>query len=337
MTPSAAGRLALHSVRASYTIRTGVRRRALVLVLASATALALARIASAGNGGLLPPSPQSPNADGIGNVYLFVLCFAAVAFLIVEGALVAFAIRYRRGRRPRAEEGTQREGGGRAQIAWTVVPAVALAAIAGFVFAKLPGITDAPAAGAAGETSIVVEAHQFYWLFRYPNGAVTINELVAPAGTVVHLDVTAPENDVNHSWWAPQLGGKIDAIPGRTNETWFKAPEGTYAVRCAELCGIQHAVMTGEVRVVPRTDYVRFLDDGIDEAALGRQQFEGVCLACHRLDEPFIGPALAGNPALADRIRLEALVRDGVRTMPVVGSTWTEDEIDALYAYTKGL
>ncbi len=336
-----------------------MRRRALVLVLASAAALGSGGVAAAGNGGLLPPSPQSPNADGISDLYVFVLVFAAVVFLLVEGALVAFAIRYRRGRFPapapakpappllggsveptplaRNEDGPQLEGSRRAQIAWAVLPAVALAAIAGFVFYELPGITDAPAADTTGETRIVVEGHQFYWLFRYPNGAVTVNEMFAPADTVVHLDVTAPENDVNHSWWVPELGGKIDAIPGRTNETWFKAPVGSYVARCAELCGIQHTVMTGQVVVVPRATYVSFLNRGVPKSALGRQQFEGVCLACHRLDEPFIGPALAGSSAFTDRASLEKLVREGVRTMPAVGSTWTREQIDALLAYTKGL
>jgi cytochrome c oxidase subunit 2 len=142
---------------------------------------------------------------------------------------------------------------------------------------------------------------------------------------------------VNHSWWAPRLGGKVDAIPGRTNETWFKASPGTYAVRCAELCGVQHALMDGVVDVVPRSEYARFLDQHVSAAALGKQEFQGVCLACHRLDEKLIGPALAGNAALTDRTRLEALVRNGVRTMPAVGSTWTDAELDALYAYTKGL
>ena len=70
--------------------------------------------------------------------------------------------------------------------------------------------------------------------------------------------------------------------------------------------------MTGTVRVVPRDEYVAFLDAGVEPAALGEQEFEGVCLTCHRLDEPFIGPALAGNSALTDRDRLESLVREGV-------------------------
>jgi mono/diheme cytochrome c family protein len=95
--------------------------------------------------------------------------------------------------------------------------------------------------------------------------------------------------------------------------------------------------MTGTVRVVPRAQYVAFLEHRAEPASLGRPEFEGVCLTCHRLDKPLIGPALAGNSALTDRNRLASLVRDGIRTMPAVGSTWTDAQLDALFAYTKGL
>jgi cytochrome c oxidase subunit 2 len=309
-----------------------VRRRALVLVLASAAALALAGIASAGSGGLSPASPESPNAERISDLYFIVFGVGAVAFLLVMGLLVAALARRRR---TRVGDTQQTEPGTERQLLWTLAPAVVLIALAAVTLALLSDITDAPAASES--ETITVEAHQFYWLFRYPNRTTSVNELVAPADTVVHLDVTAPEGDVNHSWWVPRLGGKIDAIPGRTNETWFKASAGTYVARCAELCGIQHAEMTGTVKVVPRAEYDAFLAKKPEPAALGQQEFEGVCLTCHRLDEPFIGPALAGNSALGDRNRLAALVRDGVRKMPAVGNTWTDEQIDALYAYTKGL
>jgi cytochrome c oxidase subunit II len=319
----------------AYTMPAGVRRRALVLVLASAAALALEGSAAAGNGGLAPPSGASPNAEGISDLYLVLLAITGVAFVAIEGVLLVFVVRYRR--RGHTRDPAQIETSGRTQLAFTVVPAVVVAGIVAAVFVKLPGIADAPAADAAGETRIVVEAHQFYWLFRYPNKAVTVNRMVAPADTVVHVEVMAPENDVAHSWWVPELGGKIDAIPGRTNETWFKASVGSYDARCAELCGLQHAVMTAVVDVVPHAEYVRFLEQGVDQADLGGQQFAGVCLACHRLDKAFIGPALAGQAALADRDALERLLRNGIRRMPAVGSTWTDAQIDALYGYTKGL
>lgn len=312
-----------------------MRRRALVLVLASAAALALVAGASAGSGGLAPPAPESPNADRISDLYFIVFGLAGLVFLLFAGTFVVLLARNRRGR-PGAEETADARAGGRAQLVWALAPAAVLVGLAAVVFALLPDITDAPAAG-QNETRITVEAHQFYWLFVYPNGSTTVNRMTAPADTVVHLDVRAPAGDVNHSWWVPRLGGKIDAIPGRTNETWFKANAGTYVARCAELCGIQHAAMTGTVRVVPRERYVAFLEQKPAPAVLGRQEFEGVCMTCHRLDEPFIGPALAGNSALSDRNRLESLVHEGVRTMPAVGSTWTDAQIDALYAYTKGL
>jgi cytochrome c oxidase subunit 2 len=211
-----------------------------------------------------------------------------------------------------------------------------LFAIGTFVFYKLPGITDPPAASAAGQTEIEVEGNQFYWLFRYPNGGVSIGTMVAPADQVVHETIVAPEHDVIHSWWVPAFGPKLDAIPGKTNRTWFMAEEGEYVARCAELCGIQHAVMNGTVRVVPRSEYDAFIA-GRTEASveLGREEFTHACLTCHRLEEKFIGPAIGGNPLLADREGLEALLREGRGRMPAVGKTWDEFQLDALVAYTR--
>jgi len=314
-----------------------VRRRAFVLIVAAATALALGGIAAAGNGGLLPPSPHSPNAHRITQAYIFVLVFTGIIFLLVEGALVAFVLKYRRGRRARTVEGPQIHGSTRLEIIWTVVPVLILATIGTFVFYKLPGIRNPPAAAAADQTTIRVEGHQFYWLFRYPNDAISIGTMTAPADMVVNEEITAPDFDVNHSWWVPELGPKFDAIPGRTNRTWFKASVGEFTGRCAELCGIQHAVMTAKVKVVPRAEYDAFLEERetAPPEQLGQEEFENVCLVCHKLDERFIGPALRGNPLLADAQALETTVRNGFGRMPAVGHNWTDAQIDALIAYTK--
>jgi cytochrome c oxidase subunit 2 len=315
-------------------------RKVFVLVLAAAGALVLAATAAAGNGGLLPPSPHSPNAHRITDAYIFVLVFTGIIFLLVEGALIAFAVRYRRGKRARTAEGPQIHGAARLEILWTVVPVLILAAIGTFVFYKLPGISGPPAANAANETNITVEGRQFYWLFRYPNGALSVGTMVAPADQVVHEAIVSSDNDVNHSWWVPNLGGKLDAIPGRTNHTWFKAGPGTYVARCAELCGIQHAVMTAHVRVVPRAEYDRFIarrkanEGGVE---VGKEEFDHVCSVCHRLDQRYVGPALRRNPLLHDRKGIETILRQGVGQMPAVGSDWSDAQIDALVAYTKTL
>jgi cytochrome c oxidase subunit 2 len=307
-------------------------------VVAAGVALVFAGIADAGNGGLLPPPPHSPNAHRITDAYIFVLVFTGIIFLGVEGALIFFVIRYRRGKRPRELEGPQIHGSTRLEVLWTVVPVFALAAIGTFVFYKLPGIADAPAAAAADQTTITVEGRQFYWLFRYPNGAVSIGTMVAPADQVVPENVVSADNDVNHSWWVPDLGGKFDAIPGKTNHTWFMAPVGTYVARCAELCGIQHAKMSAHVRVVPRSDYDSFLATRRQAGvALGKEEFTGVCLTCHRLNETYVGPALGNNPLLTDRKGLTTILRQGVGKMPAVGSDWSDAQVDALVSYTKTL
>jgi cytochrome c oxidase subunit 2 len=308
--------------------------------VATLGALLAASAATAGSGGLLPPTPHSPSAHRITDAYIFILVFTGIIFALVEGALVLFAVRYRRGKRARTAEGPQIHGATRLEIIWTVVPVIILAAIGTFVFYELPGISGPPAASAADETNITIEGRQFYWMFHYPNGAISIGTMMAPADQVVHEEVVSSDDDVNHSWWVPNLGGKVDAIPGRTNHTWFRGPVGTYVARCAELCGIQHAAMTAHVDVVPRGEYDRFMAQRkADErgVALGKEEFDYVCSSCHRLNSVYVGPALGGNPLLHDRKGIETILRKGVGKMPAVGSDWTDAQIDALVAYTKTL
>jgi cytochrome c oxidase subunit 2 len=304
----------------------------------SLCALATAAVATAGNAGFLPGDPHSPNAQRIQDSFIFVAIFTGAIFLLVEGALIAFIVKYRRGKRPRSAEGPQIHGATKLEIIWTVIPVLILAVIGSFVFYKLPGITDTPPASAANSTEITVEGHQFYWLFRYPNGAVSIDRMVAPADSVVKERIVGFDYDVNHSWWVPDLGGKFDAIPGKTNHTWFKAPVGQYIARCAELCGLQHALMSGVVDVVPRDQYEQFIDQRLANASgpnLGREEWYGVCQKCHRLDHKYIGPPLGGNSLLGDRRGIETLLRNGRGAMPAVGKSWDDSQIDALVAWTK--
>jgi cytochrome c oxidase subunit 2 len=314
----------------------GVRRFAFATLVTTLVALSTSIVAYAGNGGFLPGETHSPNAHRITTAFIIVAIFTGIIFLAVEGALLVFIIKYRRGKRSRMTEGPQIHGSSRLEIIWTVLPVVILALIGSVIFYELPGISDAPKAAAADQTHIDVVGHQFYWLFRYPNGAVSINTMIAPADQVVNERITAPTWDVIHSWWVPDFGGKFDAIPGKVNKTWFQAPAGTYAARCYELCGIQHAAMTGAVHVVPRDQYDSFIaqraSGGIE---LGKEQWEGVCMKCHRLDSRYIGPALRGNPLLADRRGIETLLRNGQGQMPSVGRDWSDLQIDALVSYTK--
>lgn len=314
----------------------GVRRFALATLATSTVALTTTVAAYAGNGGFLPGEPHSPNAHRVHSAFIFVSIFTGVIFVAVEAALVLFIVKYRRGKRPRLAEGPQIHGSSKLEVLWTVVPVVILAIIGSFIFYKLPGITDAPKAAAADQTRVEISGRQFYWQFTYPNGAVSIDTLVAPADQVVNEDISAPTWDVIHSWWVPDFGGKYDAIPNKVNKTWFKAPAGVYTAACYELCGIQHAAMHATVKVVPRAEYDAFIAKrALGGVALGQEEWQGVCQKCHRLDHKYIGPALAGNPLLADRKAIEVLLRNGQGQMPSVGRDWTSQQLDALIAYTK--
>ena len=87
--------------------------------------------------------------------------------------------------------------------------------------------------------------------------------------------------DVVHSWWLPQLGGKIQAIPGRTNHIWFKADRaGTYYGQCAELCGLYHEAMKARVIVTDAAGYGTFISVTAS-STLGKAEFQGGCATCH--------------------------------------------------------
>ncbi len=302
----------------------------------------LAPIAVADNGGFTPVAPESPNAEGIRDSYVFVSIFVLAIFVLVQGLLLAFIVKYRRRKRPRFEDGAPIHGAARLELLWTAIPVVILFLIGAFVFIELPGIKNIPSAGASGQLEITVTGRQFYWQYEYPNGVIAIDTMRAPAGVPVRLEVTAPDSDVIHSWWIPALGGKIDAIPGTVNETWFEAENpGTYTGQCAELCGLEHANMLASVELMPEAEFAAWLEQrrreqGSGGGELGKETWEGVCAKCHGLaGEGGIGPRVAGSIVLADPDAIENLVRNGRRTMPAVGSGWRSEQVEALAKYLK--
>jgi cytochrome c oxidase subunit 2 len=303
-------------------------------MLMPVVALATAGVAAAANGGFTPLTPHSPNARHINSAYYLVFGFTAAIFVIVEVALVVFVWKYRSRGRPRDVEGVQVHGNTRLELIWTALPAVILCIIGLYVFWQLPKITDVPAANASDRLNITVEGHQYYWQFDYPNGARSIGDLHVPAGKVVYLTIRSP--DVAHSWWIPQLGGKTDAIPGKTNHMWFNANRaGTYLGQCAEFCGLYHEAMRARVIATSEAEYQSWLA-GAATTDLGRAEFQGVCATCHGMKgQGGYGPALAANSIIVQPAALESIVRNGRGRMPAVATDWTKQQIDALLTYLK--
>jgi cytochrome c oxidase subunit II len=312
-----------------------VRRKLPSLLLVAVLAvLATAGAAAAANGGFSPLTPHSPNASRITSAYWLIFAFTAAIFVIVESLLVVFVWKYRSRGRARTVEGAQVHGHTRLELIWTGLPVAILAVIAAFVFYELPGIADAPAA--TDPVHITVEGHQYYWQFDYPNGSRSIGSLHVPVGEVVDLKVISP--DVIHSWWIPELGGKIQAIPGRVNHTWFEANRaGSYQGQCAELCGVFHAQMLARVVAQSSAAYRTYVTKTAP-ATIGRQEWTGVCATCHGpLGQGGYGPDIANDPLLTQLSALTQIVRNGFTgsrgAMPPVAETWTKAQIGALVAY----
>jgi cytochrome c oxidase subunit II len=309
-------------------------RRLLLLSCVVMLSLVCAGAALAGNGGLAPPSPASPQASDIRDIYWLILGITAAIFVLVEVTLVIFIVRYRSRGRAREVEGPQIRGHTNLELAWTAGPVVILAVIAAFVLYKAAAIRNAPA-GTPRDT-IGIEAHQFYWEFTYPNGAHSVDILRVPYRRRIKLVITSA--DVAHSWWVPNLAGKMDAIPGRVNRLSFRAVKlGTFPGRCAEFCGLQHAQMLAQVQVLPPDRYDEWVNQRRSATqALARETFVGVCAKCHGLaGQGDIGPPIATSGLLADPAALTLLLQQGRAKMPPVGKTWDEQQLSGTIAYLQ--
>lgn len=309
-----------------------VRRFVRVLTCLTVLALTAVATAAAGNGGLAPVSPASPDAKSIRDIYWLILAITGGIFVLVTGTLLIFIVRYRSKGRPRELEGPQVRGHTKLELAWTAGPVVLLAIIAGFVFWKVSDI--GANSSVAGSQEITVEGHQYYWNFTYPNGATSVDTLRLPVDRTVRLTVLSA--DVNHSWWIPALGGKLDAIPGQTNHLTLRATKlGTFAGQCAEFCGLLHAAMLAHVQVLPAGQYDSWVSARANaQLALGKETFVGVCAKCHGLAaQGGYGPNIAQNPLLGDRNGLTKLLRHGTGKMPAVGNDWSQAQLDATIAY----
>jgi cytochrome c oxidase subunit 2 len=226
-------------------------------------------------------SGASPNAQAIASLYKIVLYIAAVVFVIVEGALVYSVYKFRAKKNPVA---AQIHGNTRLEIGWTLAAALILVVLTVVTFIKLPSIINAPNSDADGFVSasttapnppngnkfvICVQGRQYIWRYTYGAGCVnsafarklpySFTTMYVPAHTTVVLKIQS--TDVIHSWWIPSLGGKVDAVPGYTVYTWFKADKSdmVYHGQCAQLCGVNHAAMIAMVQTMTPTNFESWL------------------------------------------------------------------------------
>jgi cytochrome c oxidase subunit 2 len=207
-------------------------------------------------------APHSPGTDQI-DTLLWIGFVAATILIVAINAGLIYALR--RYRAERGAEPRQITGGRRIQL--RMGAALAIFAVAIFVLAVVytDKARETPATGPAGmqvshsdPLRITATGQQWLWRYDYPNEAFSYYKLVVPVDTAVELNLVS--TDVVHTWDVPDLAGKRDAVPGKTNRVAFSADEeGTYSGQAATLSGQAYAAMRTEVEVVSPEEYKAFV------------------------------------------------------------------------------
>ncbi len=236
-------------------------------------------------------APASTPAFAIRDLSWLVLGISAVIFVVVAGLLAYGVVRFRRRAGDDGREPPQVYGSNQIEMAWTVVPflivVVLFLATARYIFG-IEGQEPGP-----GAVHVTVVGNQWWWEIRYPDlGIVTANELHVPVSDPANPTPTflkLQSADVIHSFWVPQLAGKVDVIPNKTNRVWIEPhTPGAYVGQCAEFCGLQHAGMLLRVIVHPKPEFARWVAsqqapaEDAPAARAGRELFESIaCVNCH--------------------------------------------------------
>ena len=204
------------------------------------------------------------------NNILLPIIIAITVFVLF--LMIYTCIRFRESKNPNPSKTTHNVA---VEVLWTLIPCLILIVMA------VPSFKLSYKQDTIPKVDVTIKAvgYQWYWGYEYPDENIIFesymikedelkenqprlltvdNEIVVPVNKVVKVLITA--NDVLHAWALPSFGVKRDAVPGRINETWFKAEKvGTYYGQCSELCGIQHAFMPITVRVVTDEEYAIWL------------------------------------------------------------------------------
>ncbi len=228
----------------------------------------------------------TPIAEQMHDFHNLLLVIITAIVIFVLALLVWVMVRYNEKANP---EPSKTSHNTLIEVVWTVVPVLILLVIAIPSFRLLYAQFDIPKA----DVTIKATGYQWYWSYSYPDhGGIAFdsilvekddlkpgqpyllavdNDVVVPVNKVVHVLVTA--SDVMHNWAMPAFGSKMDAIPGRTNLTWFKATKpGVYFGQCSELCGSRHAYMPIAVRVVSEEEFAAWVEKNNPKSASTMQE-----------------------------------------------------------------
>ena len=271
--------------------------------------------------------PHSDSTQIIQDVYVLVTWIDVGIFFVVFIPMIYALWRFRD--KGKGEIPKQVHGNVYLEITWTVVPAVLL------IFIAVPtwsGIFRAYSPPTENAYKIEAIGHQWWWEFKYPDGAVvTANEMHIPVNKPIVIDTFS--KDVIHSFWVPKLAAKIDTLPGHVNTIWFEANDtGYYYGQCAEFCGTSHANMRFRVIVETEEEFRAWMEKqqqppsaSSGDAKAGQQLFaQKGCVACHTI-RGLPGAVGVIGPNLNDMKTRTTLASGMLENTPENMARWIQD------------
>ena len=306
--------------------------------------------------GFLHLDEVSHIAGQVDGVFIFITVVGLFFFLLTQGCLIYFALRYRRKKKEEEAETPYITGNFMLETAWVVIPSLLILAIFYYGYVVFMEIRTPP----AGAPEIVVTAKQWLYQFKYPDGRQEINQVRVPVGKPVKFVMTS--QDVLHGFFLPSFRVMQDILPGRYTYLWVQPlKEGTYDIYCTQYCGTGHSEMRATLVVMGTKEYQEWLAGEKEAEAKplterGEELLEhSGCLACHSIDGTAkIGPTLKGiyghRVTLSDGTTVTAddnyiresilepnakIVKGFPPIMPTFKGTLKDDEITAVIAYLK--
>lgn len=204
--------------------------------------------------------PKSTTGKDQAYLIWFSLAIMLLVLFVVFVLFTVFVIKYRTTTKRQGIFPKDVKGNLKLELTWTIIPFILLLILAvPTVKITLEQSPSTEAANVQNGVHINVEASQFEWAFEHGNGKKVKGELIIPEGKPIVLHLKS--KDVIHSFWVPELAGKVDVLPNKELTYVIKEPErGRYDGKCAEFCGLQHAKMTFEVKVVSASEYERYIN-----------------------------------------------------------------------------
>ena len=305
----------------------------------------------------------SGQAGRVDALFILIAVIGGFFFFLTQGLLIYFAVKYRRRRPDRDNETPSITGHPLLEILWILIPSLVVVVIFYYGWRVYTDLR-VPQAGA---TEVYVNARQWMYEVRYPDGRTAINEIRVPQGKPVKFILSS--SDVIHGFYLPDFRIKMDMIPGRITTLWLQPDRpGKYQIFCTVYCGTGHSNMLAQLIVMPRGEYAEWAEKrGRDDAGEDEREPVAVrgerivrnagCLNCHAVEgKEKIGPnfrgvfgskvPLEGNrSATADEEYLrESIVEPGAKVvkgypnvMPTYKTSMPPDDVRAAVEYLKTL